>query len=571
MKKNKTSLIVDNKGSGIRVVQVSFKIIVIFILFIIVSNLATNYINLTFSQGELILLTKKTLVKDLRDVYTYTDNQFEIYQYNEQLEESISAIEAKGASLLPGKKSRFLGVKEDGSILFQASSEAALSTFPDPDELKKIIANKEAGDEEGPITFDVNRENFFGFYKYCERWDAFIILAEEYNEFYAKSWRIFRNIMVIILIITILSAIVGVYIVKKMLSYITIITKSIMDMVQQQQLGIIDLKGAPNDEITYLGMAFNSLSSSINTLLNIFKKFVNKDIAAKAYKEKQIRLEGSERELTVLFTDIKSFTYITETLGSDIIKLLNLHYNNAIGEIMQHDGVIGSIIGDALMAVFGAIEDSAINKSYASVKTAYRLQHVTEILREDMKRKKEEVEAQHGRLNAKEMKIYKAVLLDIGVGIDGGNVFYGNIGSYDRMTNTVIGDNVNAASRMEGLTRIYNVPVICTQFVMKDIEKNVPDHDIVFQELDTVQVKGKTIGQKIYWPITQDYLNGKTKMVTELAVFTEALHLYYDGSWNKANALFKKCSLAPAKEFAMRTESMRAPENWRGIWEMKTK
>ena len=91
-----------------------------------------------------------------------------------------------------------------------------------------------------------------------------------------------------------------------------------------------------------------------------------------------------------------------------------------------------------------------------------------------------------------------------GVGIDGGQVFYGTLGSYVRMTNTVIGDNVNAASRLEGLTRVYKIPVICSKFVMEDIKNNVADHGIEFHEIDTVQVKGKTTGKKVFWPITNE-------------------------------------------------------------------
>ena len=101
--------------------------------------------------------------------------------------------------------------------------------------------------------------------------------------------------------------------------------------------------------------------------MTIFKKFVARDIAQQAYKEREIRLEGRKRYLTILFTDIKRLTYMTETLGTDIIKLLNIHYEKAIRHIHDSNGDIGSIIGDALLAVFGGFEEQESNKSLQDV------------------------------------------------------------------------------------------------------------------------------------------------------------------------------------------------------------
>jgi hypothetical protein len=186
-----------------------------------------------------------------------------------------------------------------------------------------------------------------------------------------------------------------------------------------------------------------------------------------------------------------------------------------------------------------------------------------------MYKKKEELKKIKGALTSIEKNIYKAVLLEVGVGIDGGTVFYGNIGSTERMTNTVIGDNVNASSRLEGLTRIYKVPIICSEFVKKDVEDNVEQHKLFFLELDTVQVKGKTKGKKVFWPLKKENLN-KT-LTTDIEAFSEGLQLYYNGKWDKAHKKFKICSLPLAEVFAERTENKKCPVKWNGIWEMKTK
>ena len=166
-------------------------------------------------------------------------------------------------------------------------------------------------------------------------------------------------------------------------------------------------------------------------------------------------------------------------------------------------------------------------------------------------------------------------MLDVGVGIDGGNVFYGNIGSSERMANTVIGDNVNSASRLEGLTRIYKVPVIVSEYIRDDAMKD-PEAKIRYEffELDTVQVKGKTEGVKIYIPLDKDCpasdWNFET-MKTKFEIFETGLKAYYEGDWKTARAEFKKSQLCCADVFLERMGLKSAPAGWSGTWTMTTK
>jgi class 3 adenylate cyclase len=468
------------------------------------------------------------------------------------------------------KNSVFLGIRKNGEYFFQVSKlPEDPQSFSSGQGFRTIKSLYEKGTEQGFLTFQYRQREYFGVYKYNPRWGVFLIRGEELAEFYASSNRIFKNVSLIIIAITLISTILGMFLLKYILRFLDYITHSIMIMNQKQELKMIDLGKAPNDDITFLGMSFNALSTTISNLLNIFQKFTNKDIVQKAYEEKSIRLEGSRRELTCLFSDIKSFTNMTEVLGTDIITLLNLHYNQAIQEIIKYDGVIGSIIGDALLAVYGTLPDSPHNKSYASVVSAYAIQEVAKSLRIKMEDKKKKIEAERSSLTPEEERVFKAVWIQVGVGIDGGSVFYGNIGSYERMTNTVIGDNVNSASRLEGLTRIYEVPVICSEYVKEDIEKNVPEAGIRFVELDTVQVKGKTIGKKVFWPLPEKKID--EKMDRDLKNFSLALTYYYKGEWKKAAPLLEKVQLNPAKVFLNRTRGNTPPENWSGIWTMTTK
>jgi adenylate cyclase len=553
-----------------RIMPLTTKIILIFTIFILVSNLASNYINLSFNRTEIIKYIREMLIRDLKEMYTLCNTQYDIYQYSNDYQGSVRNIERNAQDQFKNRKSIFLGIKPNGTIVFQASRLKKYASFMDRETLQLMNRNQKRRILEGVMPFQFNGDDYFGLYKYNPKWEAYIIRGEEYNEFYAESNRIFRTISVVILIITSLTAVLGVILLNHITRFISIVTSRIMAMTESQQLGLIDLDGAANDDITFLGMAFNSLSSTINNLLLIFRKFVNRDIAQKAYQEREVRLEGQRMELTILFSDIKRFTFITETLGTDIIKLLNVHYDNTIQEISRHQGIIGSIIGDALLAVYGVLNETSTNKSYQAVVCAYKIQEIAALLREKMRRKRDELISENGVLTEAEERVYQAVLIEVGVGIDGGVVFYGNIGSQERMTNTVIGDNVNSASRLEGLTRIYNVPVIVSSYVRDDIENNVPNHGFVFIEIDRVLVKGKTVGARIYWPIPTAKYAADFELRIAVGAFSRGLELYYQGDWESARGVFSEIALPLAEVFKERTQG-RCPEEWDGIWKMTSK
>jgi adenylate cyclase len=557
--------ILGKRVGGTRVVPLATKILVLFTVFLLISNFATSYIGLTLNRGEQMRILNQLLVKDLKDLYLFASSQSEIYDFNKDLPGALKSMAAKGLSDLRGQKSLALGVKLGGELTFQASRTVTLDRFTDEGALARMLAAKDTPNPEGSFTFRADGAAYIGVFRYHPKWDMFLIRAEEMKEFSADSWKNFWNTSFVILVMTVVCVLVGGFLMRRILRFVRSITDAIMKMQESKSLELIDLARAPNDDVTYLGVAFNSLSSEIANLMTIFRKFATQDLVNRAYRDRFIRLEGKQEELTVLFTDIKGFTFITEKLGTDIIKLLNLHYEHAIAHIHEEAGIIGSIIGDALLAVFGTLS-SDVNKSVHSVRAAYEIQHVAAQLRQQMHQRREEIIQERGALTDKEEDIYRAVLLEVGVGIDGGSVFYGTIGSNNRMTNTVIGDNVNSSSRLEGLTRIYKVPVICSEYVKEEVETS--SQDFHFLELDQVQVKGKTVGKRVYWPIPAQMMTPELKKDIEL--FSKGLKLYYQGQWPKASKLFRECTLPLAEEFRDRTVQAR-PKNWSGIWQMTTK
>lgn len=547
------------------IIPISSKILLVFIVLLLLSNFFTNFVNLQLNQRQIINLTNQNLVNQLKEIYTTATNQYEIYKYSQNKDESINSIIDTAKKGFSQNNSMVMGVEVGGRLLLSASASENEEFFWDSDALYEMNEKRLDGITEGSIYFNTQRGEFLGVYKYHEDWRCYFLRAELVSDMNSSTVKIFALISGIICIITVIFLWIGLVLFNKILSNIKRITEGLYRMQASQSMELIDLSGASNDDITYLGASFNSLSATINNLLGIFQKFVSKDVVNKAYSDHIIRLEGTQRELTMLFSDIKGFTYMTETLGNDIINLLNIHYDKVIHNIHQDDGVIGSIIGDAVLAMYGTFNFQD-NKSVQAVRSAWSITRVTAELREKLIFRRKEIEETRP-LTESEEKVFKAVLLDVGVGIDGGTVFYGNIGSSEHMTNTVIGDNVNSASRLEGLTRVYKIPVIVSEYVKNEVETATSAYKFI--EIDTVQVKGKTEGKKIFFPI--DVSSADEEIIRKYEIFQLGLQAYYDGDWKQARALFKTCELDVGKVFLERISIKQAPADWSGIWTMTTK
>lgn len=579
-----------------RIVPISLKIVAVFTVLLLLSNFTTNTINLLLSQKQIINLNNTIMVSRLKDLYSAAGNQYQIFSFNGERQTCIEALKSVSKKGFDFPKSFAAAIDRQGNILFEVYADGTETDeqkifhsqledaqkpenvnsgeteqqekkdygFFDKDALARINSDYENGIFDGSLNFETEKGSYFGVYKYQKDWQCYFIRGESRADTNHSTFVVLAVISLIIFILLVAFLIIGFKVFGKILANVKKITSSLYQMQQNQKLEIIDLSSSPNDDITYLAASFNSLSSTINNLLGIFQKFVSKDVVAKAYNEHQIRLEGKRRNLTILFSDIKSFTYRTETLGNDIIDLLNVHYDRVIHAVHENRGVIGSIIGDAILAIYGTA--SSKKKSFEAVESAWNITRLTAQLREKMILRRTEIEKER-TLTEAEDRVFKAVLIDVGVGIDGGNVFYGNIGSDEHMTNTVIGDNVNSASRLEGLTRIYHLPVICSEYVKNEVEKFSDKY--TFYEIDTVQVKGKTEGKKIFFPVSLE--EGEPELKTKFGLFETALSAYYSGDWNSARKSFKDCGLEAAQVFLERMGRLNAPDGWMGIWTMTTK
>lgn len=558
------------------VIPTKLKIITVFVVMLFLSTFSTSLIAIMLSQRKTFELSNIVLVDKLTDLYNVANSQKQIEAYSRDTQTSLDSIvqSAKNGFTKDEQNGVALGVNSDGSLLFFAGANEKLnwSRFTDKDCIGQM-ENSEG--QEGHISFiSPDGDEYFGVYKYHSGWLTYIVRANRRADVNRSMYQVLAFTIVLMIIIVAFFAFMGIKIFDGLLSNVDNFSSQLYAMQQNKRIETLDISAAPNDDITYLAANFNSLSSTISNLLQIFQKFVPENIVRKAQEEQIIKLEGRQCELTILFSDIKSFTYRTEVLGNDIIGLLNVHYDSIIRKVAENSGIIGSIIGDAILASYGIEEHVTSNKSYDAIKTAWEITAVTSDLRRRMESRRRVLE-QERPLTECEERVYEAVMLDVGVGIDGGNVFYGNIGSLRRMANTVIGDNVNSASRLEGLTRVYRVPVVVSAYIMNDaLRDSEAAARYEFYEIDTVQVKGKTEGVKIYFPLDRqcsleewnfEALNDRFK------IFEEGLKAYYQGDWKTARAEFKRADLSVSSVFLERMGMKSAPEGWSGIWTMTTK
>ena len=184
------------------------------------------------------------------------------------------------------------------------------------------------------------------------------------------------------------------------------------------------------------------------------------------HKDIQVNLGGSRKVVTVLFSDIRNFTAITETRPPDqLVHILNDYFTEMSGIIFENQGSLDKYIGDAIVSVFGSLIPLE-NPAASAVNTAMQMMKRMPVLNERWLR-------EYG------------FSMDIGIGINTGEVFLGNIGSPERMEFTVIGDTVNVASRFSGMARANQI------LITHDTQAQLGS-DIKVKELPPCEVKGKS-------------------------------------------------------------------------------
>ncbi len=288
-----------------------------------------------------------------------------------------------------------------------------------------------------------------------------------------------------------------------------------------------------------------------------FSQYLSPEVIEDVLKDSEkLKLGGVRKRLTVFFSDVRDFTNISEKLSpEDLCLFMNQYFTPMTRILLMKKGVLDKFIGDAIMAFWGApleLDEQADVAADASVMMLSELVN----LQRDFK--------ERGFPHC-----------DIGIGLNTDLVSVGNMGSDERFCYTAMGDGVNLASRLEGLTKEYGVKILISENTVNAFTKK---HHVI-RELDDIRVKGKDEPVKVFELLRPDYLKDEKHLKELLEIFSEARNYYKKQDWQKAkkhlnNALKIYHGDGPSQKYLKRIEELEKSNlgpDWDGVYTFKTK
>ena len=295
--------------------------------------------------------------------------------------------------------------------------------------------------------------------------------------------------------------------------------------------------------------------SNEKRLKSTLSRYMDPGIADRLVASGAELLGGQNVESTVLFSDIRGFTTLTEQLGAQgTVALLNEYFTLMVDCIQREEGMLDKFIGDAIMAAFGipvAHEDDADRAVRASIAMINTLN--------DWNRQ---------RISSGKLPV------NIGIGLNTDTVVSGNIGSNKRMDFTIIGDGVNLASRLESACKQYGARILVSEFTIRKLQGTYRK-----REVDLVVVKGKTQPVSVYEILAYHTEETFPNIADVLGLFKDGITAYRSRRWDSAIKLFKECVALnhndkPSHLFLERAQFLKQnspPDDWAGVWVMESK
>jgi len=508
------------------------KIVLIVLPLIIAPLLVTGYVSSLSARNGITRVATSLLRFKQEELLSYASSQWSLLVSNnlvgneEFVEASKDAVQSFARNMVRSSTEVILAVDAGGKVVM-TTGEMELAA-DETENLQALLAEKAFGWQQLTLGGSERVAQVAPF----EAFDWFILVTEQREAFYQTINQMYLQTGIILSVSSALAVVL-------LLVFSYLLTQPLKNVVgaMREIISTSDLSKRVEvlykDETGELGHTFNLMTSELDKFNDLVKGYALQAVVAQ-HKEQKIRtmfqkyvpkavidqffaspeemLKGEDRILALLFSDIRGFTTISEQLRPDeVVESLNAYFELMVDIIMRNHGVMDKYMGDAIMAIYGAPERTRYEASEA-VQSAFEM---LEELQDFNKWQSEK-----GRPGFR-----------IGIGINYGVVTVGNIGSEKKMDYTVIGDMVNIGSRLEGLTKVYDQPLIISESVAKKIQEQFP-----CRLIDRVIVKGKTAGIGIY--TSRKELSPEDQHAWQL--HEEAARLFYERSFEDAARLFQK-------------------------------
>jgi class 3 adenylate cyclase/HAMP domain-containing protein len=552
--------------------KIRYKILLVVIPILILTAAFLGVTSYFSAKNGITGIAKEFLGFKLQDIYKYTAQQNNFVKNMDLTSDPTIFINTKksvgdyASTVINSPTGGFVGVTMSNSLEINT-----VSNF-NAEDATNLVAKFE-GKTSGWVEFDSRGKQWVGVFIDFSDWNLVFTILEARNTFYKNVNEIVDFLVIILSASLVISTVLLLFFIARITSPINRFVNTIQDITSNMDL-TKRVKIFYPDEIGVLGFYFNNMIAELEGAYNQIKNYAYQTVLAKK-REERIRfifqkfvpqevinqvlnlasdsmLIGARQKVSVFFSDIRGFTTISESLKpEELVLSLNSYFDKMVRIIISHHGTVDKFIGDAIMAIFGAPlvrPDDAESAVYSAIQNTDALEEFN----------------QGQRATGK-------IEFHIGVGINTGDVIVGNIGSEQKIDYTVIGDTVNLASRLEGLTKMYHVPIVISEFTKDEI----PAGKFYFRELDTVRVKGKNKPVKIYCPYMPETANPKMEYLKK---FNETLNMYYNGNFADAKTNFDKLfKERPEDEICQlyieRCEYLikNPPKEWEGVETMHTK
>lgn len=368
-------------------------------------------------------------------------------------------------------------MNNDYELLINDTLVEDLAEFKSLNIVKTIKGTEEGKIEKNKNTYkDANNKKWI--YSYSKIIGDIFVVTQISEEVVFEA---IKHTTILIIFVSIIVFFLTIIIIRGFSKSLTSPISDLVEATNKIDAGEYDIALNPktHDEIAFLSDQFTIMASGLSErkrLMDSFSKFTNKVIAEKAVKG-ELALGGENKNATVFFSDIRSFTAMSENMTPNaVVEFLNDYFSRMVECVNKTNGIVDKFIGDAVMAVWGAAttNGSAQADAWAAIKAALMMRIALYHFNEN--------QIKNGREPIK-----------IGCGINSGPIVAGQIGSEDHINYTVIGDTVNLASRTEALNKPFATDILITENTYELIKDKV-----IVEEMPGVTVKGKSEPIKMY-------------------------------------------------------------------------